>query len=249
MLEVNYWTGRFGNNILQIVRCIHFAHIYKHSIIKMPHHLYLSDTQIHIDISDSINATYIGNNFFSLKGLGLSDPPSATLRNYAHQYILPILKIKPTYLSQLVLHCRGGDIFSSNPHTAYVQPPLSYYENILENYNSAILIYEDTTNPCVPILLENSKITGQTSSFEIDFSILLGAEKIVGCFSTFTYAAYLLSTKLRCIYFPDYFVSTLPSSPYDIDLISVELPNYIKPGEWHNSQVQRTQMIIYNIKN
>lgn len=245
MLEISHWSGRFGNNILQIVRCIHFAHIHGHCVIKMPQHKYLLDTQIHIsDISD--NSLYVNNTFFSLKSLGLSDPSSATLRKYAHQYILPILKLKPTTIStSLVLHCRGGDIFNSNPHTAYVQPPLSYYENIIIKYDSAILIYEDTTNPCVPILLQNSKVIGQSSTFEHDFSVLLSAKVIVGCFSTFTYAAYLLSTNLKRIYFPDYFVSTLPQAPYDIDFVSIELPNYIKPGEWHNSKEQRNIMITY----
>jgi hypothetical protein len=214
----------------------------------MPPHEYILDTNIYIDISANIpgNLSKISNTFFNLRALGLEDPSSAALRGYAQKYIQPIFKIKPSE-TLLVLHCRGGDIFQSNPHPAYVQPPLSYYESIVDNYEAAILIYEDTSNPCVQGLLQNNKITGHKGTLEQDFSILLGAKTIVGCFSTFTYAAYLLSTHLESIYFPDYFVQTLPKAPYDIHFIGIELPNYIKSGEWRNSNEQRSLMITYKI--
>jgi SAM-dependent methyltransferase len=252
MLEISHWFGRFGNNILQIVRCIHFAIVHNQTHIKIPYHDYLSQTDIHIDISNnkdnSNNSMNINNIFYYLKTFGIEEPSSATLRKYAQKYILPILKITPTYLpTSLVLHCRGGDIFTSNPHKLYVQPPLSYYEAILNKNTSAILIYEDKSNPCVPILLENLKVKGQSSTIDHDFSVLLGAEIIVGGFSSFLYAAYLLSTNIKCIYFPDYFINILPKGPYDINVISVKLPNYIEPGKWENTEKQLRQIIEYNI--
>ena len=40
------WTGRFGNNILQIIRCIHYCFIYGHERILIPIHIYLNTREI-----------------------------------------------------------------------------------------------------------------------------------------------------------------------------------------------------------
>ena len=43
---------------------------------------------------------------------------------------LPIVKIEP---NSIYIHFRGGDIFKKNPSKLYGQPPLCFYEKIINN--------------------------------------------------------------------------------------------------------------------
>ena len=252
MLIITNWTGRLGNNILQLIRAIHYAINKNHNVIKFKiHHMLLSNT-ILIE-SCKRNDNIIQDVFFNLKKFTLNDPQPYVMQQYFQKYIKPIFKIQlegNNHLdsnNEIYIHFRGGDIFSSNPHKAYVQPPLSYYKNIIKKYDIIKLVCEDKKNPCISKLLKQDNVEYTSNTLEKDLSILSTAINLVIGFGTFGFLLYLMNTNLKNLYIPDFFVNELPKGEWgdDIKVHIIELPNYIKVGEWNNTEEQRKLMLEY----
>jgi len=57
-----------------------------------------------------------------------------------------------------------------------------------------------------------------------------------------------MSSNIKNLYVPSYFLDELPEGEWGEDIIlhKNDLPNYIKVGEWKNSEKQRNLMINYN---
>jgi len=148
----------------------------------------------------------------------------------------------------IYIHFRGSDIFSSNPHKAYVQPPLYYYKQIINNYNNINLVCEDNKNPCINELLKLNNIKYISNKLQDDLSILSNISNLVIGFGTFGFLLYLMNPNLKKLYIPDYFINELPKGKWgNIELNVIELPNYIKVGDWNYNDKQRNLMLNYNI--
>ena len=67
-------------------------------------------------------------------------------------------------------------------------------------------------------------------------------------FGTFGFLLYLMNPHLKNLFVPDFFVNELPKGHFgdDINVHIINLPNYIKVGEWKNSEEQRKMMLEYN---
>tara|TARA_Y100000389_G_C17388390_1_gene478413 strand:- start:42 stop:752 length:711 start_codon:yes stop_codon:yes gene_type:complete len=108
----------------------------------------------------------------------------------------------------VVIHIRSGDIFKNCIHPAYISPPFSYYENILDNnsFSKIILISENTANPCVNLLLEKykNKISYKKNPLTVDISILLKAKMLIESFGSFSNNLILFSENLKKLYKPSY---------------------------------------------
>lgn len=251
MLIINSWTGRLGNNILQIIRAIHYGLVNNHNYITMPFHKFITKKEIVLnDILDKNNT--VKNTFFYLKHFNMEDPEPYIMRNYFQKYISPIFKVQPLITDMgdtdtLYIHFRGGDIFSKHPHKAYVQPPFSYYTTIMKDYKNIKLICEDKSNPCINELLKQENVEFISNSLEDDLKILGSAQNIVIGFGTFGFLSYLMTPNLTNLYLPKYFVDELPKGEWgsNIKVTIVELPGYIKVGEWRNSAQQRKLMLEY----
>jgi len=251
MLIINTWTGRLGNNILQIVRAIHYGLINNHETVTMPSHQMLSSSKIVLGKMVN-NKTIITDTFFSLQKYNLIDPEPYIMKEYFQRFVNSILKIRIENANivdnkKVYIHFRGGDIFSNNPHKAYVQPPLSYYKTIIKEYDSIKLVCEDKMNPCVNELLKQENVEYISNTLEKDLSILSNVSNVVIGFGTFGFLLYLMNPNLKNLYIPDFFVNELPTGKWgnDINIHIIELPNYIKVGEWKNSDEQRKMMIKY----
>lgn len=174
------------------------------------------------------------------------------LKVIVQKYIKPILTFilnkKNDY--DLCIHIRSGDIFSRyGCHAYYVQPPLKYYHNIIEEYRDKkiLIVAEDKKNPCINELLKLDNISFQSSSVEEDIKTLVNCKNVVVGFGTFGLLIYFLSKDLKKFYIPKYSVETLLPGDYgDTNIISVDLPNYIKLGEWKNTKKQREFMLTYS---
>jgi hypothetical protein len=246
MLFISSWFGRNGNNILQLVRAIHYAKIHEHNIIYFPSHELLSTNSIKINKNiDSVNPEKISDSFF-YKKTGL---PPVKLREYSREYIQPILifNINRIITADLCIHIRGGDNFNNNPNPAYVQPPLKYYIDIINQYKdkNILIVYEDKNNPCINELLKFENLNFQSSSLIEDIRTLINCENVVIGFGTFGFMIYLLSNKLKNLYIPQYYLTELPLGEYGINLYTVNLRNYIKLGGWKNTKEQQEYMIKY----
>lgn len=248
MLNIVNWQGRLGNNILQLIRAIHLSKILKHNTIKFPIHNMLSSTMI--KIGQNNNLAVLNDSFFNLKKYRIDDPEPHIMKLYFQQYIKPIFNVefdgKIYNDNELFIHFRGGDIFSSNPHKSYIQPPLSFYNNIIVEYDKIKLICEDKKNPCIAELLKKNNVEYNSNNLKNDLSILLNASNLVIGFGTFGFLLYLMNSKLKKLYIPDYVINELPKGNWgNIELHIIKLPNYIKVGEWKNSIEQRNIMLCY----
>lgn len=256
MLNIQSWSGRTGNNILQIIRAIHYAIINNHNSIEFQQHSLLTSNIINlenIENIENINKSQINDTFFSLKKYNITDPDPYIMKEYFQKYVKPIFKIQTENNNDVEndnnihIHFRGGDIFSSNPHKAYVQPPLSYYKNIINDYNITILVCEDKKNPCINELLKQKNVEYISNTLEKDLSILSNVSNLVIGFGTFGFLLYLMNTNLKNLYIPDFFVNELPKGKWgnDINVHIINLPNYIKVGEWEFNEEQRKMMLEY----
>ena len=252
MLIINSWFGRLGNNILQIINAINYAINKKHSVIKFNRHAMLLSNTISIE-NCKRNDNIIQDNFFYLERLKLNEQEPYIMKQYFQKYIKPIFKVQlegNNHLdsdNEIYIHFRGGDIFSSNTHNKYVQPPLSYYMNIIKNYDTVKMVCEDKKNPCINELLKKDNVEYTSNTLEKDLSILSTATNLVIGFGTFGFLLYLMNTNLKNLYIPDFFVNILPKGEWgdDITIHIIELPNYIKVGEWKNTEEQKTIMLDY----
>ena len=254
MLIIQSWSGRTGNNILQIIRAIHYAIINNHNSIKFKNHPLLISNTITLENIENINKSQISDTFFSLKKYNIIDPEPYIMKEYFQKYVKHIFKIQlennnviENY-NNIYIHFRGGDIFSSNPHKSYVQPPLSYYKNIIKEYDIIKLVCEDKKNPCVNELLKQENVEYISNTLEKDLSKLSNVSNLVIGFGTFGFLLYLMNPCLKNLYIPDFFVNELPKGEWgnDIKVHIINLPNYIKVGDWKNSVEQRKMMLDYH---
>lgn len=251
MLIIQSWSGRTGNNILQIIRAIHYAIINSHNSIQFQQHSLLTSNIITLENIENINKSQISDTFFSLKNYNIIDPEPYIMKEYFQKYVKPIFKIKSNIIldddKNVYIHFRGGDIFSSNPHKAYVQPPLSYYKNIINEYDIIKLICEDKKNPCINELLKQKNVQYISNTLEKDLSSLSNVSNLIIGFGTFGFLLYLMNPYLKNLYIPDFFVNELPRGNWgnDIKVHIINLPNYIKVGEWKNSKEQQKNMLEY----
>jgi hypothetical protein len=255
MLIITQWTGRTGNNVLQLLHAIHYAKLNGYKTIQYPDHPYIMSNNIIIDTENITekNDTVKGTFFYLEKDHCTHVPEPYILKMYFQTYIRSIFSPLQNDINlqvneqDIYVHIRGGDIFSNNPHKSYVQPPLSYYRNIMVNYNYVKLICEDHRNPCVDELLKIEKVKNLSSSFLRDIALLSKTSNLIIGFGTFGFLIYLMNVNLKKIYIPEYGIAQLPKGSWgdDIEVNIVKLPNYIKVGEWHNTMEQRKIMINY----
>lgn len=251
MIIINSWYGRTANNILQLIRAVHYAVLNNHNCIKMNKHYLFNSTEIKLNYENNNNKLIISDDFFNLKKFNILDPEPYKMKEYFQKFIKYILKIeyknKINNNNELYIHFRGGDIFSNSPHKAYVQPPLSYYKNIINEYDYINLVCEDKSNPCINELLKLKNVKYFSNILEKDLSILSNVSNLVIGFTTFGFLLYLMNNNLKNLYIPKYFINELPQGSWgnDIRVHIINLPNYIKVGEWKFNEEQRKLMIEY----
>lgn len=254
MSIITRWFGRFGNNIQQVSNALYYCRenrlnfsFLRHPIIK----------NFSLDYGRS---SEFRSRFFFYDGpekdfecdiIKLNQDR----RNICLQHITKNLDIPKREVfdeETLVVHVRSGDIFSNSPANTYVPNPLSYYKKIIKDFQSVIVVAEDYNNPVVNILKNESKVKIQSSTLREDFSILMNCKNLASSgVGTFCLAAALCSTNIKNFYATDIFeYSHLnPSMLYntDVNVEITKIDNYIKIGEWKNTEQQRKIMLQHNL--
>ena len=158
-------------------------------------------------------------------------------RNKILQNAFLIKNINKLNENDVVIHIRGGDLFSSKPNAKYIPPPLSYYIKQLNKrkYEKIHIICEDTKNPVVNELLKLYKnAVYEKNSLEKDIRIILGATNIIFSIGTFIPSLMLLSNNIKYIYGK--------STSNDNE----ELKEYCKNMKpWKNTEKQRNYILTY----
>ena len=110
---------------------------------------------------------------------------------------LPLVYIHP---DSLYIHIRGGDIWNINPHPALGQPPLCYYEKIINNNNfkNIYIISNDKSNLIINALMnKHENIIHNMNNFQYDISLLSHAYNIAISISTFAISSIKLNDNLK----------------------------------------------------
>lgn len=107
--------------------------------------------------------------------------------------------------NDLIIHIRSGDIFQHKGETDYApdysQPPLCFYQKILEQFkfSDIYIIAEDNIfNPVIEELKKKyPKIKYNQNSLEIDLSYLIYGYNIVGSISSFLISSIKLNDNIK----------------------------------------------------
>ena len=111
---------------------------------------------------------------------------------------------KETNLNDLYIHIRSGDIFVDNINPFYAQPPLCFYDKIINNYKfeNIFILSENKNNPVIDVLLNkypNIQYV-HNDDLRIDISYILNAYNLVSSPTSFTTALINLSNNLRILF-------------------------------------------------
>jgi len=243
MIILNSFTGRLGNNIMQLSNIIDIAIAYKHNIKINVNKLNFFDLSVIEEYFNKYNNSEIItdiNNFFYTGRLPFPNDifkQNIEERNKILQKAFLINNINKLSENDLVIHIRSGDTFNSNPHSEYVPPPLSYYTKEIDKYKyeKIHIICEDTINPVTNELLKLYKnAVYEKNTLEKDIRIILGATNIIYSVGTFIPALMLLSNNNKYIY------GKACSNIEDLK----EYYKIMKP--WKNTIEQRNYILTYD---
>ena len=192
--------------------------------------------------------------------------------NKIHKIRMSILKNEilsnlPRYKASpfdLYIHIRSGDIFTTNIHRNYSQPPLCFYQKIINenNYKNIYLMSNGHENPIVDKLLYLYPKIKFIHGSPIDAaSILVNIYNLILPVSTFSYTLIRLNNNLRNIYIYDILVDIEKNWFYGTDYY-FQFDNFsiyqMKPsnkyqiimkGKWNNTKEQLNLMINENCIN
>ena len=159
--------------------------------------------------------------------------------------------------NDLYIHIRSGDIFKRRPNTVYAQPPLCFYQKILNNFffKNIYIVAENRKNPLIDLLSkEFPEIIFIDNYIETDAAILSNAYNIVGSMSSFLTTLVMINDNLKSYWdFDNYRLSEkYLHFHHDIYKLKVNYTLYeMKPSEdyrkemfvWRNSKRQIDLMI------
>ena len=110
---------------------------------------------------------------------------------------LPKVNIDP---NALYINLRGGDIFSTVIVSHYSQPPLCFYEKIINKskFSNIYIISNDRQNIVLDALINKYKnIIFSHINYETDIALLAHAYNIVASVSSFFFASIKLNDNLK----------------------------------------------------
>lgn len=154
----------------------------------------------------------------------------------------------------LVIHIRGDDVFNDFPPKAFAQPPLAFYQVVLNDgeWSEATVVSGDQLSPILePLFAELDKrgipYRFQSGTLENDMAVLANAHTVVAGRGTFLPAITGLSPNTARVYCfeEDHLFRT------DIDLRVVidKTGEYVESAyrnNWRNTDEQRHLMLHYS---
>ena len=122
--------------------------------------------------------------------------------NILKQEIIKNLPIIKTNINDLYIHIRSGDIFRGHGRY-YSQPPLCFYEKILNkfNFHNIFIISENLFNPVINRILNiYPYVKYKQNNISIDISYLANSYNIVSSVSSFLVSIIKLNDKLKYLW-------------------------------------------------
>jgi hypothetical protein len=160
----------------------------------------------------------------------------------------------------LVIHLRGGDVYRGSRHLLnHGQPPLSYYELVLDHqvWTDVVIVHQGTDMPVLAPLLSACEVRGlpvrtQSQSLMEDLSALLKASTIVAGRGSFVPQVVGLSRCVKTVYtFENGFGLSVPKAgitTYRVYDAVGDFGESILKVNWKNTPAQRELMITYPVQ-
>ena len=249
-IKINKWNGRLGNNIIQLINIIQLSLYYKYNI-NIPKHSFFKHNSQEEEIINIMTNSY---DFFYINKINNIDKKAFDCNiNESIQILKNMFTIKSDMLlknNKMLIHIRGGDIFSSHPHKEYINPPYYYYKKIIDenNVENIILIAEDKKNPVINKLLNNyPNIIFKQQKLEEDIKLLLESEIVIMSIGTFIPSLLILSDNIKKIYKPSYQLFNFYYKFFkNIEIIDIDLHEYrALQYPWKNSDNQKRLLLNY----
>lgn len=249
-----YTHGRFGNLYIILRNALIFSeYVGINQIISEIHHplfSFPSGDTIQFSLLHDIRQPNVlvpreRSFFFRLNPSQLDVTPEAYARVYTRLRAILCCPRPPLDKDALVVHLRGGDVFTPTPPSDYRQPPLCWYQACIRAHQKfhpglhVILVFEDMSNPCTLLLQQwcmtnNIPVRLQSSSLQEDYGYLMAAGALVSSSGTFTTPALELNPSLQRVYlFKEKYCP--PHS-------------YIPANQWANTEAQRRLMVEFPLE-
>ena len=191
---------RYGNSIVLLNNLLYYCEILNIT------NIYLNSNQ-EWPIQNNITLNTLNISLVNNKNINANDKSIAIFhKNYIYyqRIIKPEIRIDkfkyeiksnlPKVIinkKDLYIHIRSGDIFKykANKSINYAQPPLCFYERILNQFKfrQIYIITENNLNPIINLLIKKFQtIIVKNNSLKIDIALLMNAYNIVGSISSFS---------------------------------------------------------------
>jgi hypothetical protein len=223
-IQIQYWSGRMGNNLIQIGNALLLGQSLGKAWLVFPpnyqHHLPILDLPNRISIVPELKssawdcsskveaATHYG------RCLGAS---REDYRRVFRDHLIDLLN-GPTRKACsrevggdpgiLTVHLRSGDLLSSS-HLQSKFAPCAFFSALMNTYGFEKLriVAEDLRHPCIEQLKQQfgPRVSVQSKSVAEDACALMRAENLaVGSFSTFSQTLEMLNTGVKNLFFPGF---------------------------------------------
>jgi len=175
---------------------------------------------------------------------------------FKNELLLHLPKIK-TFPNDLYIHIRSGDIFATPRNNSYSQPPLCFYEKVLNKFKfrKVFIISQKDNNPVInKILNKYDNVIYNKNLLIFDIAYLINSFNIVQSTSSFLLSIIKLNDKLKVLF--EYDIYRLSEKFLHLHYSVYHFPfNYtiyqMKPSRhyqkfmyiWFNSPEQRKLMI------
>lgn len=265
--------GRFGNSFQQVTNAIRFASAMQIERIFIEPNEWLerqallgSGLQItHLSRSErlpqEVKQLFVGR-FLWREEISFANTvvPECTIGHLLSEH----LSVRPDESLRkpnvLVVHLRGGDVYSKKPAKDYGQPPIGFYQRIISDYDWARvhIVHEDNQPVVLGPLLSWCQgrvrtVTHQSGDLRSDLGALLGASNLVVSNGSFGRAACHLNPRLARVFRMEgtYDLGRLDEKVLEIS-IEDSRRDYVEAVlslNWKNSSAQRALMVNYSAEN
>lgn len=267
-IVIDRWTGGFANNIIQLSNAINIAKR-SNSSLEAPEHSIFGKFEMDFrTTAPSVTNNEVRGDFFLKKdcfqyAIDHDSERREILLKYVKRLIFDSDQMQLLdscdQKYDLVIHVRSGDVFREDWNSRdavlsgisnYVQPPLAFYEKILESreYKQVLLVTQpDIRNPVIGYLAKRDNITLKSNGGRVEdmLSFMRTPELVIG-HSTFSWCAALMSTNLVKLHQPEFFRL---KGVQEFEIRTYSFPNYIARGKWKASSRNMRIMITYDRHN
>lgn len=209
---------KFGNSLLALNNGMYYCEIVGcENIIVEPGNWYIAQP-LHIKEK---NFTIFPYKKVDCSEEGVVCVNSEMFYFYKYKFMLPTINFKSlsdeiyrnipeikTNSNDLYIHLRSEDVFAkNNKHTSYAQPPLCFYQNIIENNNfrNIIIFSNGKENPVIQKLIDlyPEKVIFKFGNIKDDIGELAHAENLVLSTSSFILGITRLSKYAKNVWMYD----------------------------------------------